>query len=248
MVDSLRSFSHEFNNKLHVILGYLEQQDSAEAKNFIMNDWIGRMSLLEGEAQKTNPDFDLCYARPIGNGKMQDLSKFDSWGVTVANNANTEASVKLVDYLYSTEGSEINTLGIEGDNFVWDENGNAVYPDIEGTVDITKVEEKYGMWIEGFYLHPSRKCFYYSYTPDEQYAQDLINNECGYSRLAPPQQFETDADADAFAQLKTELTDKMNTFAGNYIIDASYGDEQWNAWVESVNASYAEKMLAILNK
>ena len=40
----------------------------------------------------------------------------------------------------------------------------------------------------------------------------------------------------------------MNTFAGNYIIDASYGDEQWNAWVESVNASYAEKMLAILNK
>lgn len=217
-------------------------------QNFVMNDWIGRMALLEAEGRKTNPDFDLAYARPIGNGKMQELSKFDSWGVTVANNANTEASVKLVDYLYSTEGSEINTLGIEGDNFVWDENGKAVYPDIEGDVDITKVEEKYGMWIEGFYLHPSRKCFYYSYTPDEQYAQDLINNECGYSRLPPPQQFETDADADAFAQLNTELTDKMNTFAGNYIIDASYGDEQWNAWVESVNASYAEKMLAILNK
>ena len=38
MVDTLRTFSHEFNNKMHLILGYLEQQDPAEAKNFIMND------------------------------------------------------------------------------------------------------------------------------------------------------------------------------------------------------------------
>ena len=37
MVDTLRSFNHEFNNKLHVILGYLEQQDATEAKNFIIN-------------------------------------------------------------------------------------------------------------------------------------------------------------------------------------------------------------------
>ena len=38
MVDTLRSFNHEFNNKLHVILGYLEQQDPNEAKNFIMHN------------------------------------------------------------------------------------------------------------------------------------------------------------------------------------------------------------------
>lgn len=217
-------------------------------QNFVMNDWIGRMSILEAEGQKTNPDFDLAYARPIGNGKMQELSKFSSWGPTVAMNENTEASVKLIDYLYSTEGSEINTLGIEGDNFVWDENGQAVYPDIEGAVDINKVEEKYGMWIEGLYVHPSRKCFYYAYTPDEQYAQDLINNECGYTRLPPPEQFASDDESSTFAQMKTELTDKMNTFAGNYVVDASYGDNEWNAWVDSVNADYTEKMLAILNK
>lgn len=38
MVDTLRSFNHEFNNKLHVILGYLEQRDSNEAKKFIINN------------------------------------------------------------------------------------------------------------------------------------------------------------------------------------------------------------------
>ena len=35
MVDSLRSFNHEFMNKLHVILGYLEAQETTAAKNFI---------------------------------------------------------------------------------------------------------------------------------------------------------------------------------------------------------------------
>lgn len=216
-------------------------------KNFVMNDWIGRMALLEAEGQKTNPAFDLDYARPIGNGKMQELAKFSDWGVTVANNENTEVSVQLVDYLYSTEGSELNTLGIEGDNFVWDENGQAVYTEFEGAADITKVEEKYGMWIEGFYLHPSRKCFYYTYTPDEQFAQDLINNECGYSRLPPPWTFASDADSETFSQLNTELKDKMNTFAGNYIIDASYGDAEWEAWVQSATADYGE-VVELLNK
>lgn len=44
MVDTLRSFNHEFNNKLHVILGYLEQQDPNEAKNFIMHN-VGAASV-----------------------------------------------------------------------------------------------------------------------------------------------------------------------------------------------------------
>ena len=51
MVDTLRSFSHEFNNKLHVILGYLEQQDPAEAKNFIIHD-MGGASVNIGKVTK----------------------------------------------------------------------------------------------------------------------------------------------------------------------------------------------------
>lgn len=217
-------------------------------KCFVMNDWIGRMALLEGEGKKANEAWDLTYARPIGNGKMQELSKFGNWGVTVANNENTEAAVKLCDYLYSQEGSELNTLGIEGDNFNWDENGNAVYPDIEGAVDIDKVEEKYGMWIEAFYLHPSRQSFYYTYTPDEQFAQDLINNECGYTRISPALAFKTDAEAEAYNQLETELRAKMESFESNYIMDANYGDAEWNAWVETAMKDYGNAMLALLNQ
>ena len=37
MVDTLRAFNHEFNNKLHVILGYLEVGDFGRAKEYIVN-------------------------------------------------------------------------------------------------------------------------------------------------------------------------------------------------------------------
>ena len=51
IVDTLRSFSHEFNNKLHVILGYLEQQHPNEAKDFIINH-VGEVPANIGKVTK----------------------------------------------------------------------------------------------------------------------------------------------------------------------------------------------------
>lgn len=217
-------------------------------KAFVMNDWIGRMALLNAQAAESIPGFDLVYGRPIGNGKMQELAKFNAWGVSVANNQNTEAALKLVDYLYSPEGSELMTVGAEGVNFNWDEDGKPVYFEMEDAApDIVKLEEKYGMWIEGLYLHPDRRSCYFNLTDHEQAAQDLINNECGYTKL-PPYVSMNDEDAEAFNQLKVELQAKMETFEGNYIMNAEYGDAQWGAWVESAMAAYGDEMLALLNQ
>lgn len=37
MLDTLRFFNHEFMNKLHIILGYLQTGESQKAVQFIMN-------------------------------------------------------------------------------------------------------------------------------------------------------------------------------------------------------------------
>ena len=71
MVDTLRSFSHEFNNKLHVILGYLEQQDSAEAKNFIINDIGGAY----GNISKVTKEIESNGIAAIIIGKMTEASR-----------------------------------------------------------------------------------------------------------------------------------------------------------------------------
>lgn len=41
MVDALRAFNHEFMNKLHVILGYLETDHIAEAKEYLLQSSMG---------------------------------------------------------------------------------------------------------------------------------------------------------------------------------------------------------------
>lgn len=215
---------------------------------FVTEHWIGRMALLNDQTAESDPDFDLVYGRPIGNGKMLALDLFASWGAVVANNENTEASMKVIDFLYSELGSELMTMGLEGETYVINEDGTYTYPEIEGTVTINILEEKYGMWLEGLYLHPSRKSAYYAYTPHEQAAQDLINNECGYVRTPLPFTATNDEDQAAYDQLITELNQKVGAFCASYIMNPNAGDAEWNEWVESTQKNYTDKILAIMNK
>lgn len=249
MLDTLKLM---YNEKLLDPEFLTDSLDAWNAKqlnnqNFVMNDWIGRMALLEPDGQKANENFDLKFGAPIGNMKSQELEKFSNWGFEVANNENVVAAVKFCDFMYSDFGSELSTIGIEGENFYWDENGVAVYPDIEGVVGIEKMEQTFGMWTNCFYLKPDHRSCYYTFTEDEQYAQDLINDVYGYSKVAPPQVV-ADADQESFTQLQSELGTKMNTFASNYIMTESYGDAEWNAWVESAMKDYGDALLAMLNK
>ena len=68
MVDTLRSFNHEFNNKLHVILGYLEQQHPNEARNFIVNN-VGAMS---ANIAKVTKEIESTGIAAIVIGKMAE--------------------------------------------------------------------------------------------------------------------------------------------------------------------------------
>ena len=72
MVDTLRSFSHDFNNKLHVILGYLEQQDTNEAKNFIINN-AGAASVNIGRVTR---EIESTGIAAIIIGKMVEASRY----------------------------------------------------------------------------------------------------------------------------------------------------------------------------
>ena len=215
-------------------------------KSFVTEQWIGRMALMNAQAAESIPGFDLVYGRPIGNGKAQELAAFSTWGAVVANSDHTEPVMKLIDFLYSEMGSELLSMGVEGEIWHYGDQGELVYPEIEGEVTINALEEKYGLWIEGLYLHPSRKSCYYTFTDHEQFAQDLINNECGYSRLCPTRYLDEDSQQ-RVDQLTTELRDKMNAFYASFITNPEAGDAEWNAWVESAMKNYGDELLTLLN-
>lgn len=219
-------------------------------RSFVTWDWIGRLDLFTNQVKEANPNYDLRYALPAGpTGNIRTLPKIDaSWGIAVATNENTEISLKLLDYLTSPSGSELITLGVEGVNFEWDENGKPVYPELADLeiVDITVLSEKYGMWLEGSYLRPDHRSVYFNYTEREQEAQDLINEGSHYEAIDPVLNFTAD-EVEILADLKASAQTAAEEFNTKFILNPAYGETQWNDWVASADSLGVTELLEIYN-
>ena len=211
-------------------------------KSFVTHNWIGRMAVENPAGKKQDADFHIVPGNAIGNGLFIDLDKFDGQGgLHVANGPNQGAALAVVEWLFSDRGSYINSVGVEGENYqVVD--GKITYPSIEETkedgeiVTYQDLTEHYGMWIDGYYVRTSRDAIYYTYSEEEQIAQDL-GNKAGYYDGAPPiripsaRGFEwTDAD-DAYTQ-------DYEAFIVEYITKG-YGDSEWNKFASEINSNYA---------
>jgi putative aldouronate transport system substrate-binding protein len=219
-------------------------------KAFVTWDWIGRLDLFYNQVSSANANYNLRYANPVGpTGNIRMLPKIEaSWGITVANNDNKEAALKLLDYLTSPSGSELMTLGVEGVNFNFDANGKPVYPELSdlATIDINALTERYGMWVEGAYLKPDRRSVYYNYTEKEQEAQDMIVSANKFEALDPVLNF-TDDESAEIAELQAALQQAAEEFNTRYVLDKSYGDLQWETWIANADNLGAAKLVDIYN-
>ncbi len=230
-----------------------DTQDSWSAKmttdkSFVSYDWIGRMSLLRAQVGDANPNFDLQFGYPIGGGKQHSLPKLDAAGPSVAKGKNELIALKLLDYLFSPEGSELTSIGIEGETFFFNEDGRPEYPELkdEPLVDINVLETRYGMWIEGAYIRPDHRSVYYSFTPAEQRAQDIANNETGYYPLDPAVKL-SESETEVFTEVINVVSKELETFAAKYVTDKTYGQAQWDAWVQSAESMRVPDALQALN-
>ena len=74
-------------------------------KAFVTFDWIGRLDTFKEQTKGTYPEYDLRYGNPIGPKQtIKKLSKVFA-SSTIANNKNTELSMKLNDFLLSPAGA-----------------------------------------------------------------------------------------------------------------------------------------------
>jgi putative aldouronate transport system substrate-binding protein len=220
-------------------------------KAFVTFDWIGRMDLFYNQVKSQNPDYNLRYANPVGpTGNNRTLPKIDTdFGIAVAKNENTEAALKLLDYLTSPSGAELVTLGIEGETYNFDANGKPVYPELKDLplVDIKALENKYGMWLQGMYLRPDRRSVYYNYTEKEKEAQDKIVSAKKFEPLDPVLNL-TDEDISTIAELQSSLEKAANEFNAKYVLTKNYGDAQWAEWQQNATKLGAEKLAGVYNE
>jgi putative aldouronate transport system substrate-binding protein len=217
-------------------------------KSFVTFDWIGRLDMFANQVKSQIPDYNLRYGNPVGpTGHIRSLPKIDNFGIVVPNNKNKEIALKLLDYLTSPSGSSLVTMGVEGETFKM-ENGKPVYPELKDqpVVDISLLEKKYGLWLEGMYLRPDKRSVYYNFTEKEQEAQDKIVKDHKFEPEDPTLKF-TDEETKTLADLRSSLEKAANEFSTKYVMKKEFGEAQWKEWQQTADKLGAAKYIEAFN-
>jgi putative aldouronate transport system substrate-binding protein len=220
---------------------------AAPETSFVTFDWISRMDLFRIQVGETNPEYELSPAPPIGPAGVHfPLPTLGYYGVVVSNiTDNKLEALQLVDYLFSPSGATLNTIGVEGEWFNFDENGKPVYTDPELTslekIDINNLAEKYGLWNQSIYVRTDRRSLYHSLTEKEQAANDIIVNNDLFRPADPILRF-SDAVLERNGEIITNLDTKAYEFATNYLLNGNYGEAEWEKWVNDAKALGLEEI------
>lgn len=100
----------------------------ASDKSFISFDKMDRLPSLNLAGQQLNPEFKLLGTNgiPFGENGRVETQVVDKVTRTFMIGYNDQLSTTLqyVDWLYSEQGIEVANWGIEGESFMYDENGD----------------------------------------------------------------------------------------------------------------------------
>ena len=228
--------------------GKITQKDKA----FVTFDWIGRLDMFYEQVKAQIPEYDLRYASPIGPvRKGMSLSNvgLNGFGILVANNNNSQTSLKLVDYLSSPSGTELMTMGIEGVTYKKDESGKIKYPEFpeDKKIGIDDLAKTYGMFIPGLYTRMDKRSVYFDLSKKEQEAQDKMVNNNLLQPMDPLPAFKED-ELKIINEYQQKLETAASDFSTKYILDKSYGEAQWNEWLVLAKSLGEDKLIEVYNQ
>ncbi|MBS4220215.1 extracellular solute-binding protein [Bacillus sp. FJAT-49711] len=215
-------------------------------KSFVTFDWIGRLDMFYEQVKADNSEYDLRYGNPVGpENTIRSLDKIANWGHTVTKNDKSEIALKLLDYLSSPSGAELIMVGIKDEIYKEDGDGKITYPDLNlDVVGIKDLENQYGMWLEGMYLRADERSVYFNYTEKEQEAQDMMQGKM--QPIDPILKF-NDKENDTIAKLQPNLLTAGIEFSTKYVMTKSYGDKEWDAWLEEAKRLKVDDFVQVYN-
>lgn len=219
-------------------------------KSFVTYDWIGRLDMFT--TQSVIPGYDLRYANPVGPSQtLITLEQVNKNGLSVAKGKNSLLAMKVVDFWYSQAGAELMTLGVRGQTFDIDENGNVIYTDEElrnkEKIEISDLTSKYCMWVAGSYRVTDKRSCYYQYTEREKEAQDWVEKCKGLEPSDPVVLFSKNNDVSKSADLITGLSKKFEEVMFKYIIGQETGDAAWEKWLKEAEKLGEKELCELYN-
>ena len=214
-------------------------------KAFVTFDWVDRMDMFVAQAEATVPGYDLQPGRPIGlTGRYMPMDPIGGTSVFITNNKKSDISVKLVDFLMSEAGGRLETVGLPGQTYEYDENNKIKYLGFEEgqSITIKDLEEKYGMFTGGIAMRYDPECVYFQFTPRTQTAQELVNAEDLMYGLYP--RINVGEDTERYNELFGSLNKAFEEFASKYILGAD--GVSWESWLEQAKRLGSDEMGQII--
>ncbi len=143
------------------------------------------------------------------------------------------------------------TIGIKGETFDIDADGNMIYLDPEiaakPKLDIMDLRAKYCMWMAGSYRTTDKRSCYFKYSEREQEAQDWIGKCGGLEPADPVITFEGD-DMSRCTDLTTALSKKFEEVMFKYIVGQDSGDAAWEKWLKEAKKLGEDELVELYNR
>lgn len=219
-----------------------------ENVSFVTWDWIGRLDMFKTQTANSLPDYDLRYGNPIGPKQTIVTLPKVFFPITISNGKNTKLACKLVDFFYSDAGRAFVSMGVPGETYNINDKGVADYVGYESgqKIEITELEEKYGLYIEGMYRGFDRRSSYFQFSEREQEAQDYFKQD---GRMEPedPIPLFTEEEQNEITKYQTNLMTACKEFSTNYILSDKTGDAAWNEWTAKAEGLGCGKIVEIYN-
>jgi len=216
-------------------------------KAFVTTDWIGRLEQFYEQTRETVPEFDLRFAPPMGPDQTYPEASQVCWPRYVSVDADVETCFKLLDFVLSPAGAELISMGAENETYTLNAEGKAQYIGFEDKIpQITDLEEKYGLFIEGMYLRYDRRSAHFQFSEREAEGQKYAEDPAHISPADPILVF-TSEEKDRKNEILANLLKSGREFATKYILNESYGDKEWKEWLELAEKQGAKEVEKIYN-
>lgn len=206
-------------------------------RGFIMPDYMVRIDFFNLPARKEKPNFTFAVMTPpeSGNeGGQRKISKpsADSNGYLICNTGDEKRisnAVKLIDWFYSDEGSDLMSWGIEGETYEVMPDGSRQFI-LNGEED---AQGAYGYGTQGTYLRMDPAAQLFTYSEELRAQVDAAN--------ANTEDNATPASWLAFNEEEQDILDEYGNAMTNFIEEElskfMLGQRplsEWDAFVEDV--------------
>ncbi|MDI4643494.1 extracellular solute-binding protein [Cohnella hashimotonis] len=216
--------------------------------------WISELGQLNEDGKKNvSPDFQLSPLPPIAGpaGKLAYAANRIYHGTVIPASAAKEPYfdklLAFVDWLYSDEGNELMTWGIEGDTFTKKDDGNAFTEKATGSASLQKTLWDIGASNNNYTMLFPYKWFVQVLGAKEietltQQAQDggWFPQVAKVPKLAPEKKEEENL-------ALTSVKDYFAKMQEQFVYGKASLDTQWDSYVEEIGAKGVDKLLALYN-